>query len=204
MRTMIASVILALGWSATALAQEGDQLPAPPIEDALPTPTLDIDRIPPRTSYEFAVQFSYGAVGYFRDEVPPWIGFGLRGGYGKNLGVQGAHRVGANLTGVAEGPIGVHTTLGLEPHAAWDFVGEKGLSLGAGVGPAVLWHSRASTISVGTTMSVVPSAALRIGWSQTYSRVGRRLFLFVEPKARMIEGRVSPVVAVAVGSGRGR
>ncbi len=203
MRSMISSIILSLGWTTGALAQE-DALPAPPPEDALPIPTLDIDRIPPRTSYEFAVQFSYGAVGYFRDEVPPWIGFGLRGGYGKNLGVSGSHRVGANLIGVAEGPIGVHTTLGLEPHVAWDFVSEPGLSLGAGVGPAFLWHSRAATIQSETTLGVVPSAAVRVGWSQTFSRVGRRLFFFVEPKARIIEGSVSPLVAFVVGSGRGR
>ena len=47
-------------------------------------------------------------------------------------------------------------------------------------------------------------AIARIGWSQTWSRVGRRLFLFLEPKVRYTDGQFVPVVALAVGSGAGR
>ena len=198
----IATVLLGLGLSAGALAQ--DDLPAPPPEDALPIPTLDIDRIPPRTSYEFAVQFSYGTVTYWRDYVPPWIGFGFRGGWGRNLGVSGDHRLGPAFTLTAEGPVGVHTSVALEPHLAWDHVGDKGLMLGAGVGPALMWHSRSDTIGGENAFGVAPGAAVRLGWSQTFSRVGRRLFVFIEPKIRYVDGAPNPLVALAVGSGRGK
>lgn len=175
--------------------------PPPPAADDLPIPTLTIDRIPPNTSYEFAVQVSYGQVAYFRDQVPPWVGFGFRGGWGKNFGV---HRIGVSGTFSAEGDIGVHTQLAIEPALTWDFVSGGGFLLGAGVGPAVAWTARSSTIDSEYAFEVAPSAAVRLGWSQTWSRVGRRLFLFVEPKARMAGGKISPLVAVAVGSGGGR
>ena len=175
--------------------------PPPPAADDLPIPTLTIDRIPPNTSYEFAVQVSYGHVAYFRDQVPPWVGFGFRGGWGKNFGT---HRIGVSGTFTAEGDIGVHTQLAVEPALTWDFVSGGGLLLGAGVGPAVAWTARSSTIDSEYAFEVAPSAVVRLGWSQTWSRVGRRLFLFVEPKARMAGGKLSPLVAVAVGSGGGR
>jgi hypothetical protein len=177
-------------------------LPPPPsLADDLPIPTLTIDRIPPSTSFEFAIQVSYGTVAYFRDQVPPWVGFGLRGGWGKNFGL---HRLGVAGILSAEGDIGVHTQLSLEPMLAWDYVSRGGVLLGAGVGPAGVYTSRNSTVETEIGFEVAPAAAARIGWSQTWSRVGRRLFLFVEPKVRMAEGRMSPVVAVAVGSGGGR
>ena len=202
----MARILVTLGamaclMGAPAWAQDTSAVPAPPPEDDLPIPTLDIDRIPPNTSYELAVQFSYGAVSYWREQVPPWIGFGLRGGWGKNFG---QHRIGPALTVTAEGPIGVHSSIGFEPHFAWDFVSSKGLLLGAGVGPAAMYHVRNDTVVGETGFGVVPSAAARIGWSQTWSRVGRRLFVFVEPKVRYVRGEFSPVVALAVGSGRGR
>jgi hypothetical protein len=175
--------------------------PPPPASDDLPIPTLTIDRVPPNTSFEFAVQVSFGQVAYFRDQVPPWVGFGLRGGWGKNFGV---HRLGVAGTFTAEGDIGVHTQLGIEPAAAWDVVSANGLLLGASVGPAIVFSVGTSTIEPEYGLDVAPSAAARIGWSQTWSRVGRRLFLFVEPKARWVGGEVSPLVAVAVGSGGGR
>jgi hypothetical protein len=175
-------------------------LPAPPTEDELPIPTLEIERIPPNTSYEFALQFSYGAITYFRDEVPPWIGFGARGGWGKNWG---NHRLGPDFTATAEGPIGIHTTLSFEPKLNWDFVGNKGVLLGAGVGPAVMYHIESDTIFPEKTLGFAPVAAFRVGWSQGFSRVGRRLFFFVEPKLRYVDGALNPLVAFAVGSGKG-
>lgn len=175
--------------------------PPPPPEDDLPIPTLTLDRVPPNTSYEFAIHVSYGFVPYFRSEVGTWIGFGFRGGYGKNLGL---HRLGASGTFAAEGDVGVHTVLGLEPAFAWDFVGNKGLALGAGVGPSFVYGQTNATIDEERRFSVAPTGVIRIGWSQTWSRVGRRLFVFAEPKVRWIDGAVSPVVAVAVGSGGGR
>lgn len=175
--------------------------PPPPPEDDLPIPTLSIDRVPPNTSYEMAVQVSYGSVAYFLDAVPPWVGFGFRGGWGKNYGL---HRVGVAGTFAAEGDIGVHTLLALEPSANWDFVSGGGLLLGAGVGPSVIYTVQNSTVLTERSIELAPAAAARIGWSQTWSRVGRRLFVFLEPKVRLAEGELVPVVAVAIGSGGGR
>ncbi|MBX2797344.1 MAG: hypothetical protein KTR31_06750 [Myxococcales bacterium] len=175
--------------------------PPPPIEDDLPIPTLTIDRVPPNTSFEFAVQVSYGEVAYFTDAVPAWIGFGMRGGWGKNFGV---HRIGVGGTVTAEGDFGVHTLLAVEPSLSWDFVSNKGLLLGAGVGPAVMYTHRNSTVETEAAIEVAPSVVARIGWSQTWSRVGRRLFVFLEPKVRITPLGATPLVAIAVGSGAGR
>lgn len=175
--------------------------PPPPPEDDLPIPTLTIDRVPPNTSYEFAIQVSYGQVPYFEAEVPLWIGFGMRGGWGKNLGL---HRVGVSGTFAAEGDIGVHTVLDLEPALAWDFVSGRGLLLGAGAGPSFVYRQENSTIRAERGFEIGPSAAVRAGWSQTWSRVGRRIFVFLEPKFRYADGQPTTVVALVVGSGGGR
>jgi hypothetical protein len=175
--------------------------PPPPPEEELPIPTLTIDRIPPNTSYEFAIQVSYGTVAYFRESVPPWVGFGVRGGWGKNFGIN---RIGAAATVAAEGDVGVHTQLSFEPALAWDIVAKPGILLGASAGPAVVWTAENATIEGEYGLDVAPTVAARLGWSQTWSRVGRRLFVFAEPKIRFAEGKASPVVALAVGSGGGR
>ena len=60
------------------------------------------------------------------------------------------------------------------------------------------------TVESESAFYVVPTASVRIGWSQTWSRVGRRLFLFLEPKVRYSEEQFVPVVALVVGSGMGR
>jgi hypothetical protein len=175
--------------------------PPPPPEDDLPIPTLEIDRVPPNTSFEGAVQVSYGQVAFFTDSVPPWVGFGLRGGWGKNFGL---HRLGGAAAFVAEGDIGIHTLLGLEPSVEWNFVSNGGLLLGAGVGPSFMYTVSNVTVESESAFYVVPTASVRIGWSQTWSRVGRRLFLFLEPKVRYSEEQFVPVVALVVGSGMGR
>lgn len=175
--------------------------PPPPPEDDLPIPTLTIDRVPPRTSFEFAVHVSYGQVAYFTDAVPSWIGFGMRGGWGRNFGL---HRIGVAGTVIAEGDFGVHTLAGFEPTVNWDFVSPKGLLLGVGAGPALMFTHNQSQVEIEQSFEVAPSAAARIGWSQTWSRVGRRLFVFLEPKIRWTPEGLTPLVAIAVGSGGGR
>jgi len=175
--------------------------PPPPPEDELPIPTLTIDRIPPNTSYEFAVQVSYGQVSYFRDDVPPWVGFGLRGAWGKNFGL---HRIAGQLGFTTEGDMGVHTLLVAEPAIAYDVVTPFGLQVGASAGPAIMYWADASTQVPESDFGFGPSAALRVGWSQTWTRIGRRLFVFAEPKLRIAGGNTDLLVAVAVGSGAGR
>lgn len=176
--------------------------PPPPEEDDLPIPTLEIERIPPSTSFEFGVQVSYGQVAYFRDQEPPWVGFGVRGGWGKNFS---KHRLGAGLGVVVEGPVGIHTQVGLEPSVTWDFIAGNGLLLGFGVGPAAIWTLNNDTVVPEYGFNVSPTAVARIGGSQTWSRVGRRTFVFLEPKLRLVDGNtLSPLVALVVGSGQGR
>ena len=120
---------------------------------------------------------------------------------GKNF--EGGHRLGGSMTGVIEGPMGVHTTMALEPHAAWDWVSSGGVQLGLGIGPALMYHVRADTIFVEREVTVNPSVAGRVGWSQPWTRVGRRLFLVLEPKVRYLDGELNPLVALVVGSGGG-
>ena len=199
MRRVGAMVLVGM-LSVSAWAQ--DEGPRP--EDDLPIPTLEFDRLPPHESGEFAVQMGYGTVTFFRDQVQPWIGFGFRGGWGRHLGEMGRHRLGASLTTVAEGPVGVHSTFGVEPAFAWDFVGAEGLLLGAGVGPSFMWFIKTDRVAAERDRRLVPAGTVRLGWSQTYSRIGRRLFVFVEPKCRIIDGVLNPVVVLAVGSGMGR
>lgn len=179
-----------------------DAPPPPPEEDDLPIPTLEIERIPPSTSFEFGVQISFGQVAYFRDVEPPWIGYGFRGGWGKNFG---KHRLGVGAGAVVEGSVGVHTQLALEPTVTWDYIANSGLLLGLGVGPAGVWTLNNETVVAERSFHISPTAVARIGGSQTWSRVGRRTFVFLEPKVRLVDGdTLSPVVALVVGSGGGR
>ncbi len=178
--------------------------PAPPPEEELTMPTLSLERVPPRQSYDLALQISYGQVAYFRDAVPPWIGFGIRGAWGRNSGL---HRFGVSGLVAAEGDIGVHTYLSFEPSGTWDFVsrGEKGgIQLGVGVGPALGYVVSNETINTERSFEIAPAAGLRIGWSQGWTRVGRRLFVLLEPKVRVADDGPSGVVALVVGSGGGR
>ena len=119
-------------------ARSASMLPPPAPEDELPIPTLTIDRIPPSTSYEFAVQVSYGQVSYHRDTVPGWVGFGLRAGGGKNFGL---HRIGGSAVFASEGDLGIHTLLVLEPSVTYDLVTPGGLLVGASVGPSFMYLS---------------------------------------------------------------
>ncbi len=168
----------------------------------LPPPSFEVQRIPPSWSYEFGMHFSFGTVTYWREYIDAWIGFGGRFAAGKNFG---DHRLGGILTGVAEGPIGVHTSLAAEPAVAWDYIAPRlGLQLGLSAGPALMYHFRNDTTAGEHATTLNPSAAARFGWSQSWTRVGRRLYVVAEPKIRVVDGKPNPLVALVVGSGVGR
>jgi len=65
---------------------------------------------------------------------------------------------------------------------------------------------------LGRTFELQPSIVGRIGWSQGWTRVGRRVFVYLEPKLRpslreddgVRRFAPNPVLALVVGSGRGR
>lgn len=204
MATVLGGMALATVAAGPAMAQDDD---GTGLDPSLPIPTLKYDRPPPNFSWDVALQGSYGQITRWQDEViPGWIGFGIRGAWGKNLTPTGAHRVGLHILLFLEGPAPVHMTTGLEPMFGWDYVASSGFWVGAGAGVGALYHVKASARSTGASVSEPGfglAAAGRIGWSQTYTRVGRRLFIGVEPKVRWMSGRSGVTAALIVGSGQG-
>ena len=132
--------------------------------------------------------------------MPPWATLGIGASWGKHFGKT--HRVGAGLAIIAEGPIPVHTSFFVEPTARWDAI-FKWLQVGVSVGPAIGFHHAQRTITHESEWEVGPVGSMRIGWSQPFSRLGRRLHVLVEPKMRLVNGRMNPTVALYIGSGRG-
>ena len=53
------------------------------------------------------------------------------------------------------------------------------------------------------SFDAAPMAAFRIGYSQPWSLVARRFFVAVEPKIRVIDGRVNVIGAIVIGTGMG-
>ena len=184
----------------SAMAQDSDL----GLDPSLPIPTLSYDRPPPDYSYELAFQVSYGSITYWQNEVAPWPGVGIRGGWGRNLPDSAKHRIGVNMLGFLEGPFPVHLSAGVEPQLAWDFIGDRGILFGAGIGPGAYYNSKIQNgTSVTSKFVVGAEASARVGRSQSWSRVGRRLFFMVEPKIRYMDGKFGPTAAIVIGSGKG-
>ena len=181
-----------IGITALALAQsaEGESL-----RDRL-------QRMPPDYSWEVAMHASFSQITYWREDVPYWIGHGVRGAWGKHWGNT---RLGTQVTFSVEGPVPINYTLALEPTLSVDHI-KKWFLVGGSLGPALLLHSSATTIAgADISYGIAPSAALRLGWSQPWSRVGRRVFVMAEPKVRyFMDKGLNPGVALVVGAGRGR
>ena len=196
--------VLGLLISGAASAQDtGSELGGLEMDDGLMAPDFQIQALPPRFSYEFGVHMSFGTVTYWRDYVDAWVGFGARFAGGKNF--DSGHRLGGTLIAVVEGPFGVNTSMALEPLASWDHVPRPGgLQLGFSAGPALMRHVGVfSSATVERAFTVNPTAAARIGYSQPWTSVGRRLYLVAEPKVRMIDGKFNVLGALVVGSGAG-
>jgi hypothetical protein len=171
--------------------------------DEPPPPPVLLERLPPRFSYELAVQVTYGTISYWADTMGAgWPGLGARVGWGRNFG---AHRVGANFAFALEGPVTINWTWAMEPSATWDYISPKGFATGASIGPALLVHSGFIRGEPDLThaFGVAPSAAVRFGYSQTWTRIGRRFFVMLEPKLRYVNELPNPVVTLIIGSGRG-
>ncbi len=173
--------------------------PAPSFDDDL---WAELDRMPPRASMELAFTVGFGDITYWRAEVPPWLIFGVRGGWGAHVGVDRQQRVGFSVASTLEGPFPEFYSVALEPSATWDRVHE-GLWLGASVGPSLMLHSRSTVAGPDMSLGLSEHAAVRVGWSQAYSRVARRTFIGVEPKIRAVSGDLNWSVGLVVGSTRG-
>lgn len=194
MRTLLWASLLAASASASSWAQD-----APPDEEPPPPPVI-IKHIPPRFSWEIAVNPSYGMLPQF-EATRAWIGLGLRGGWGKHFG---PHRVGAGLGISLEGAITVQWSNNFEPMVIYDYVSKKGLWVGASLGPDLIINSdTGSAAGVSNTFTAAPMAAFRIGWSQPWSLMFRRFFIGIEPKFRYIDGFPAGGVSIVIGSGSG-
>lgn len=170
-------------------------------DDLFEVPTFSIESVPPRTSSDYAFAVSFGDMGYWRADVPPWIGFGARATWGRH---SGAHRLGLQTSLAVEGPFPIHMSTYLDPHFAWDHVSSKQLQVGLGIGPYVAVHNKSEVGNNETAFGFGPSVAGRIGWSQPFSSVDRRVFVILEPRARWVANGLSPSIALVVGSGNGR
>ena len=206
MKSRIAIALASLLFAAPSLAQVED--PEAALEEAEGDDIWALlENIPARNAYDVGVHASFGNMGYWSDKSGPYIGFGLRGTYGWIVG--GHHRLGPSLGLSIEGPVPVYSTVALEPQFAWDSI-TKGLQVGASAGTAFMYHSSQATIRTERAVSVSPMASVRIGYSKPFSRLSKRFYIVVEPKARLVIGNearaTKPDLAVllSVGSGRGR
>lgn len=190
---MILALTLFLAAWADEPAADGD-LPPPEL------PPVVLERIPPRVSWDFAIQPSFGTIPHFYGDRWPWVGLGVRGGGGYHIR---GHRLGGALGVSIEGEAPVYYNLAFEPQATWDFIAGH-LLVGASVGPSVLVHGAMGLKDTEYKATLAPTAAARIGYSQGWTRVGRRLFVSLEPRVRYARGKLYPTAMVLVGSGSGR
>lgn len=177
-------------------AQAEDEVQTEPEFDL---PKVELHRIPPTGSYEAMVAPSFGWYAHNTGTPIPWLGLAIRGGAGIN---RGDHRWGGGLSVGFEGEVPMTFNITLEPQATWDWI-HKGLLVGASVGPSVLVHGAYGLTRTEYAASLAPSVAARLGWSQSWTRIGRRMFVFVEPRVRYAQGQIAPTAVVAVGSGSG-
>lgn len=197
MRRWLATILFA-AFAAPAPAAAADEAQA--MADA----TWEmLEKLPPSHSWDLGLRVGYGPVSYLREETPAWFGFGIRGVWGAHLGELRQHRVGVQAEVVLEGPAPSYFIGGLEPQAAWDMVVGR-LTTGASLGGSVLVHSMLTKTGSETGLGVAPIAAVRVGYSQPWSRVTRRLFIVAEPRVRWVQGAPDPGVSLVLGSGRGR
>jgi hypothetical protein len=162
----------------------------------------DLDQIPPAVTAEMGVRVGYGEVAAFKGQIPPWIGFGLHGGMGWHVGQTRHHRFGPALDLSVEGPFPEFYSVTLQPSAAWDHV-DHHLLVGASLGLLLGYNSHLLIVGNDTSFAVGPALSARIGWSQRWSRVMRRMYVAAEPRVRLVGGKPAVDVSVVVGSGRG-
>lgn len=193
---------LLLGWTVASHAE-----PLDPPGATNPVPEDDLwallDNLPPRRSWDLALTVNYADVTYWRAYTPPWMAFGLRASYGTHLGESRNTRLAVGMSASTEGPIPEYYTLAFEPSFDVDYV-DHGVQAGLSVGPAVLVHSRLTLLGDEFFYGLSPSVGARLGYSQPFSRVTRRMFVVADPKLRVVNGDLSWVVGVAIGSGMGK
>lgn len=163
-------------------------------------PEVELQRIPPVYSWDVGIQLGVADITYWRDEVPPWATYGFFGSWGWHP--RGNDRFGVGFAAMIEGPLPLHFSASLEPTFRWDRIMGK-LAVGAAVGPAFMFHSKSTVLGPETGFTPAPMVAARIGYSQGWTRVGKRLFIVAEPKLRLIAGDLNYGVTLQVGTGQG-
>ena len=188
MRTLLLAILCSL--AVPALAQP----------ELSGLPEVKLERVPPTYSYDFGLQFGVTEVTWWREDIPAWGKLGLFGAWGRHL--NNGDRLGFGLALTGEGDVPIHMTLAIEPTLRWDRVQGK-LALGFSTGAALMYHRADKVGGIESATSAAPLVAARIGWSEGFTRVGRRLFVVLEPKVRYMVGRFSPSLSIAVGTGHG-
>lgn len=162
-----------------------------------------LEHMPPHKSGDLAVAVSYSDVTYWRAFTPPWMGFGIHGAYGGHVGQNLGTRLAGALMVSEEGPVPEYFTLAVEPAFDVDHIAH-GVLMGASVGPSLLFHSHLDRVHQVWNVGFSPEISARLGWSQPWSSVQRRMFVVLDPKLRWVAGRPNWVVGVAIGSGNGK
>lgn len=162
-----------------------------------------LEDMPPHRSGDLAIIVTYSDVTYWRAYTPPWMGFGIRGAYGWHVGDKLASRLGMSFMFSEEGPVPEYFSLAFEPSADWDHV-DNGILVGASIGPSLLLHSQLELRGAEWSVGFSPAVSARIGWSQPFSRIAKRMFVVANPKLRWVGNRPNWVIGIAVGSGSGK
>ena len=159
-----------------------------------------LGRIPPEISWDFGLQLTYGEIGYFRELTSyagPTGGMGLQGSYGKHANDL---RYGLKFGFTLEGPVPIYMSAIAEVLPSVDLIKGKAL-IGAAVGPAIALNSEQDG---DITLRATGVMAVRMGYSQGWTKVGQRMFIVLEPRVRWIDGRPSYSTNLIVGKGSGR
>lgn len=193
----------AIGTSLRALLVAATVLvgPAALAQDVLDElPEVELKRIPPVYSYDVGLQLGVADITYWRDEVPPWATLGFFASWGWHP--RGNDRIGPGFAAMIEGPLPLHYSVSFEPTFRWDRIMGK-LQVGAAIGPAFMLHSKSTQLGPEMAFTPAPMIAGRIGWSEGWTRIGRRLFVVAEPKLRLVAGDLNYGVTVQIGAGEG-
>lgn len=158
--------------------------------------------LPPSFSWDFQMGSGYTDVPALRQYSNASLGMGGRFGFGKHLD-NPTHRLGGSLALSIDGPVPITFAFVVEPAAGWDAIFRRVL-VGAGAGVAMSYNMNNDLVGWDTSLTAGPSFTVRLGYSEPWSRVGRRFHAFVEPRVRYMSELWSPGVMLYVGSGVGR
>lgn len=157
--------------------------------------------MPPDWSWDGQMAFGYGDVPAWRQYNTQYVLMGGRLGFGWHL-KNPDHRLGGTLYTSLDGPVPITFAWVIDPGASWDVIVGK-VQVGATLGYALSLNANNQLSGWETSVTSGPSVAMRVGYSQPWSRVTRRMHVFAEPRLRIMQGLPSPSVALCVGSGRG-